>query len=600
MHSTSPLTASVQGTPIEMPPSWQDDGFRDTLPAILAAWARAHGTDPALTVLDHRGKPHARAGTLTWRELDRRTGDLAAFLRRTCRPGQRAALLMDQGADYVVALLGVIRAGLIAVPLFPPARGESCRQLANAVLDADPSVILTTSNLLGPTKSFVDEFRRAPVQLAAVDTLPPLRGGVPPCPEPGPDDLACLQYQAQAVGRASAVMFSQANLVAGARQAAGALGIRRGHNTSVSWLPLFEHLGLLLGLLTPLVAGIQTVLLHPSAFHDDPLNWLRALANYPGAVGAAPNAAYAFCVSRIALRDRAELRLHGVAALADVGDSVRPEVANRFTAAFAEYGLRPWVYRPCYGLVEATALVAATEGEHTETAFYRAQLALGRAVPTVPGEVDAVTLVAAGVPRRQQVCVVDTATRTPVPDGRVGEIWVSGPNVARGYWRRSEASTETFCVLLAGAAEAGEPCWWLRTGDLGVQYGGQLYVTGRVSDVLTVDGRSHYPQDVEATAESAHPAIAAHQVCAFTALFDDGPRAVLVAERATWVFVEELDEAEVAAAIRRAVAVEHGLALREVLLLGPGLLPRTPGGTAARARCRERYLAGGLGSGWQE
>ncbi|WP_162830345.1 AMP-binding protein [Amycolatopsis palatopharyngis] len=599
MQSTSPLTAADKDTTDDLPAAWTDDGFRDTLPAILTTWARGHGTDPALTVLDHRGRPHARTGTLNWRELDRRTGDLAAFLRRTCVPGQRAALLMDQGADYVVALLGVIRAGLIVVPLFPPVDGERDRQLENAIADSAPSVILTTANLLFSTRSFVDGIAPSPVQLAAVDTLPPLRGGVPPGPEPGPDDLACLQYDADAVGRASAVMFTQANLVAAARQAAGAFGVRRGRNTSVSWLPLFEHLGLLLGLLTPLVAGIRAVLLHPAAFQENPLNWLRALGEYPGAIGAAPNAAYGFCVSRTSVRDRAELRLHGVDALADVGEPVRPEIATRFTTTFAEYGLSQTALRPCYGIAEATGLVAAADGL-TETAFYRAQLALGRAVPAVPGDVDAVALVAVGVPRRQQVCVVDPATRTPVPDGSVGEIWVSGPNVARGYWRRSEASEETFCVLLAGAAEAGDPCWWLRTGELGVLSGGQLYVTGRVSEVLTVDGRSHFPQDVEATAESAHPAVAAHQVCAFTARFDDGPRAVLVAERANWVIAEELDEAEVAAAMRRAVAVEHGLALRDIVLLAPGLVPRTPGGTAARARCRERYLAGGLGPGQRE
>jgi hypothetical protein len=280
LPATSAPTASL---PVVRPGAGDlpDDRIRDTLPAILTSWARRYGTDPALTFLDHRASPHAQAATLTWGELDRGTGVLATFLRRTCRQGDRAALLMEQGTDYVVAFLGAIRAVLIAVPLFPTDQDDSWDQLANAMADAAPAVILTTASLLAPTRSFLDETARAPVQLAAIDTLPPLRGGVPQLSDPGPDDLACLQYEPGSVGRATAVMFSHANLVAGARQAAPALGVRRGHTTSVNWLPLFQHLGLMLGLVTPLVAGTQAVLMRSQAFHEDPLRWLHALADHP-------------------------------------------------------------------------------------------------------------------------------------------------------------------------------------------------------------------------------------------------------------------------------------------------------------------------------
>ncbi|MET8849267.1 AMP-binding protein [Amycolatopsis sp. NPDC004625] len=414
-----------------------------TLSKLLARRAAAAGDEPALTWSG------ARPITLTWAELDRRVTAVAAALRRVAEPGQRAAILIAPSPDCVVALLGVLRAGLVAIPAGPDRR-------ARVLADAQPSIVLATAATVTTTRRFLSTSDTCGHRVLAVDAVADA-----PFAEaaPAPDDVAYLQYP-------GGVMVTHANVVANARQAAQVLD----RPVVVTWLPPSDPLGLLLGVAVPIVTGRPAVLCERRA----------VLA---GAVEAAGT-------------------------LVSVDD---PDL-DRLRAVSG--GLRE-----CYVLAEATALVSC------------------------------------GRPAGQSVAIVGPDGRRR-PPGVAGEIWVSGPNVARGYWNRPEESARVFCAFLTGD---DEPRWWLRTGDLGVlDEAGELTVTGRG----LVAG--HHPQDLEATAEEAHPAIRPNAAAAFAVA---GQQAVVVLELVDGVVPPR---GEVERAVRHAVSARHGLTLRRVVVLPAG------------------------------
>jgi acyl-CoA synthetase (AMP-forming)/AMP-acid ligase II len=564
---------------------------------LLEKWAEQRGEQAAFTYLDYRKNSEGIASVLSWSELAHRVHAVSSWLRRSTRPGERAAILIDQGPEYLVAFLAALRAGLVAVPLYAPAGSGSVERLGPIVTDAMPHIALTTRDRITRVGKFLDRIEPPVRQIMAVDTIADELSGPTPA-DVGLDDLAYLQYTTDAAGHPIGVMVTHGNAVASAWQTVTALDAVPGHSVSVSWLPLWHDMGLVLTVAAPLLLGSRAVFLDPAAFLERPVRWLRALSGEPGAISAAPDFAFAYCANRIPDREKSALRLGEVSALVDIGEPVRPDALERFTGAFRGQGLKSGVLRSSYGLAEATMLVSATTTGHPprRARFSRKQLAMGRAVPATPGDRGTTALVSRGQPVSQLVRVVDPGPRTEVPEGRVGEIWVSGPNVGRGYWQRFEESAEMFCALLNDHGAAAEPRWWLRTGDLGVMLGGELFVTCRAEDLITVFGRNHYPQDVEETVESAHNAVRAHTVAAFTAPGDDPDdeeRPVIVvaeiAEPATGG-----DRRVVADVITSAVALHHGLPLHEVVLLPPGGAPRTATGRISRVGCREKYCSGAL------
>ncbi|GAA1982547.1 fatty acyl-AMP ligase [Amycolatopsis minnesotensis] len=560
----------------------------DTLPEALACWARRRGDRTALTYLDHRVTPLGAAATLTWRELDERVTTVASVLYGMSSPGDRAAILMAQGIEYVVAFLACLRAGLVAVPLFEPTMAA---RLGSVLADARPSLVLTTRDRFRAVRTFLDRDGRGPRQVIAVDGLAgaPVRHGVPVLP--GRDDPAYLQYTSGSTQSPSGVVLTHGNVMASAAQAARAYGAEPDRAMAVSWLPLFHDMGLVLAVAAPVYAGMAAVLMDPMAFLEKPVRWLHALAASPGAISAAPSFAYGYTASRISPADKASLDLGGVRALINGSEPVRAEVMDRFHDVFAECGLKPETHRSSYGLAEATVLVSVTApgAPPRRVRFDRARLGAGEAVLADADDPRASMLVSIGRPAGQEVVVVDPVRRTEVPPGKVGELWVSGPNVGQCYWRQPVRSCHTFGALLGGGPKSLR---WLRTGDLGVRFDGELYLTGRIKDLVIVDGRNHYPQDVEATAERAHPAIRPHALAAFGVPGPDGERMVVAVEHARWVDDEWLDPGELTGNVRVAVAREHGVAPYEVVVLPPDGLPRTTSGKVTRAGCRARYLAG--------
>ncbi|MGC7095648.1 fatty acyl-AMP ligase [Amycolatopsis lurida] len=550
----------------------------ETLATLLRHWAGRHGDEIAVTFLDYRTSEDGRAAFLTWRELDDRVSAVAARALELAEPGERAAVLVEQSADYVVAFLGALRAGLVAVPLFAPNLPGHAGRLTAVLADCDPRLALTTAPQLDQVAEFVDPKR---TELVAIDLVPRAREREWPVPDP--DDLAYLQYTSGSTRSPAGVMLSHRNVLANARQACEAYGAVTGHTTTVSWLPLFHDMGLVLGIAAPMVAGMAATLLDPVAFLESPGRWLRALSASPGAISAAPNFAYGYSASRVSDREKSYLELSRVVSLINGSEPVLPSTIAQFQAAFGECGLDPAVHRASYGLAEATVLVSVTESgkPSRQVSFDRDRLAAGMAVPSGGG--DSSTLVSCGYAAGQELRVVDPERRKAVPDGTVGEIWVRGENVGRGYWRNPKASEEVFGLRLDGTGG------WLATGDLGVLFDGELYVTGRRKDLVIVDGRNHYPQDIEQTVEE-HPAARRHSATAFAIPLDEGEAAVVVLERAK--NLEEANLAAAAEALRAEVATRHGLKLTDLVFLAPGEVPRTSSGKISRSSCRARYLDG--------
>jgi acyl-CoA synthetase (AMP-forming)/AMP-acid ligase II len=335
-----------------------------------------------------------------------------------------------------------------------------------------------------------------------------------------------------------------------------------------------------------------------------PVRWLELAAGNANAITAAPNFAYEYCAARISEGDIAPLDLSGVRAFINGAEPVRPDTLRRFAGRFSRCGLSSAVLVPAYGLAEATLYVASAAGRTPAriAAFDRDKLALGRLRPVPEDAPSAVVMASCGVPAGQHVAIVDPETSRPCPPGEVGEIWVNGPNVAPGYFvsrtlgpSDSGPSGQVFGAALAGGAGGLPAGGWLRTGDLGILDGGELFVTGRLKDLIVIDGRNHYPQDIEATVQTAHPMIRRDRLAAFAVEAGDGERVVVIAERANrGSAVTELTE--VARAVRGLVADRHGIRLHDFLLVRPGAVPRTSSGKISRSASRDRYLAGAFGT----
>ncbi|WP_430741788.1 fatty acyl-AMP ligase [Streptomyces sp. P13-3-3] len=553
-------------------------------PAVLLTdrlrhWAEHSAHRPAVTYVaypapDSAGVHH----TLSWQGLDARARAVAGLLHGTARPGDRVALLLPQGLDYTAAFLGCLYAGVIAVPLFTPDLAGHGGRLAAVLDDCEPAHVLTD----GPSREQVERVTGGRLPVTAVDTLP--QG--PPAtelPRPAPDDVAYLQYTSGSTRSPAGVMVTHANVVANARQAVAAFDAAPGRNTTVGWLPLFHDMGLVLSVAAPVHAGFASVLLDPVAFLERPVRWLRLLGRYPGTVSAAPNFAYDYCVTRVGADEAAGLRLDRVAALLNGSEPVRPATLERFLDAFGPAGLAAEALCPAYGLAEATVFVTADRRDEPPLTLEcdAGALAEGRVEVRAGGTA---RLTTCGRPVGQEVRVADPESGTVLDEGRVGEIQVRGPNVGTGYWKQSERSAETF--------RDG----WLHTGDLGALHDGRLLVTGRLKDLIVVDGRNHYPQDVEETVQAALDVVRRDRLAAFTVPRDeDGPEdLVVVAEVRRGTAADGAQTRESLARARAAVAARHGLRLAELVLVEAGMVPRTSSGKVARAACRERLLSGAL------
>ncbi|WP_327314053.1 fatty acyl-AMP ligase [Streptomyces sp. NBC_01235] len=575
------------------------------LPEYVRHWAETAPDRRAFTFVDHPA-PHVRGvhRTLTWRRLDLRVRALAARLAEEAAPGARVALLCPQGSEYVTAFLATLAAGLVAVPLYPPGLPGHGDRLSAVLADARPAAVVTTSRALDEVREFC---AGAAMTIAAADQVPDAAAEDWRPVVPDDTAVAYLQYTSGSTRTPAGVEITHANVVANARQALTAYGADDRPITCVGWLPLYHDMGLVLSVAAPVTRGLLSVLMDPVAFLHEPVRWLRLLAAHPRAVSAAPNFAYDYCASAVTGAQKEGLRLDGVAALINGSEPVRPGTADAFHAAFAAQGLAPDTHCPSYGLAEATVFVSAARPWEPLRRFAldRDALATGKALPARPDDATAVLLAGCGTPAGQQVRIADPVSRAALSEGEVGEIWVRGPNVGRGYRNQDRLTERVFGAAFADAAgdtadDAHGSGGWLRTGDLGTVLDGQLIVTGRLKDLIVVDGRNHYPQDVEATVQEAHPAVRRDRLAAFAVAGPEGERVAVVAEHVRSTGLAGIDVPALVRAVRAAVSARHGLRLADVVLVEPGTVPRTSSGKVSRSLTRERYLAGAYAAGTAE
>jgi amino acid adenylation domain-containing protein len=540
---------------------------------------------------------------LTYGDLDRRARGLGAALQRLGATGERALLLYPPGLDYIAAFFGCLYGGAVAVPAYPPRPNRPSPRVRSILENAAPRVILTTSalrsklaNLLpvpARTEWVVTDDPRYPAAGAAdlVALAEEWRD-----PGAGPATLAFLQYTSGSTAAPKGVMLCHANLLHNLELIRARFAQTERERT-VIWLPPYHDMGLIGGILEPLYAGYPVTLLSPQAFLQQPVRWLRAISHTHATTSGGPNFAYELCVQKVSPEQRRELDLSSWSLAFNGAEPIRPETLERFAAAFSSCGFRREAFFPCYGLAEATLLVSAgrrLEGPHVRS-FATAELELHRARPTDAGA-DARPLVGCGLAMSSQpgypvVRIVGPESSEPCAPGEVGEIWVAGPGVAQGYWRQPEETARVFGARLAGLeGEVAGP--FLRTGDLGFVADGELFVTGRLKDLIILRGRNHYPQDIELTVERSHAALRPGCGAAF-AVEREGEERLVVAVEVQREHRHD-DAAGIIAAIRRAIADEHEVTPDAVVLLKPATLPRTSSGKVQRHACRAAYLAGDL------
>jgi acyl-CoA synthetase (AMP-forming)/AMP-acid ligase II len=577
-----------------MPAATERDRFAvpglSSLAGLLRRRAAMQPENRAYVALSDRGGEEA---SVTFAELEQRAADLACRIAARAEPGERALLLCPTGVDFMVGFFGCLLAGVIAVPLMLPRRQSSRDTTGGIVRDCRPRLALAPARLIAGDKGdLVGRIAEPGLHWLAVDDKAETPSARLALPEPRPDDIAFLQYTSGSTSAPKGVMVSHANLLANLEMIRLACGHTQA-STHVCWMPLYHDMGLILNALQALYIGALCVLLAPVAFLQRPHLWLRAIHDYRAEVAGGPNFAFDLCVDRHRPDQLAGIDL-SCWKLAVVGaEPVRAPTLRRFAETFRPFGFDPKSLWPGYGMAEATLLISG--GRRGAGPIVRHQSRAGllahEAVPPA-NPADAQPVVGCGrTLAGERIAIVDPETRARLAPGRVGEIWAKGANVAQGYWHNPAASAGVFGAAIAGEDEGA----WLRTGDLGfLDKTGELFITGRLKDVIIIRGANHYPQDIEDTVQGCDPALRRHGGAAFT--IDDDERTEKL------VIVQEVERTErhriaadaLVARIREAVVNEHEIVPSAIALLRPGALPKTTSGKIQRARARQLWLEDGL------
>ena len=536
-------------------------------------------------------------------ELAARVDALAAHMLEHAAPGQRALLLYPAGIDFIVAFLACLAAGIHAVPAAPAHRPRDAARLEALLADAAPALVLCAP----------DAHAGCAWALARAGCAAPLlRGsgtqGSAALPRPAPDAVAFLQYTSGSTGQPKGVEVTHANIAANIAAIGSAFGFRP-ETVMVSWLPPFHDMGLIGSIAAPLMLGFRSVLMAPGSFLRRPAAWLEALTRYRATCSGGPNFAWDLCLRRVTNAQTAQFDLSSLELLYNGAEPVRAATLEAFMQAFGPCGLRREALFPCYGMAEATLLVAGGPRGRAPRLLALDAAALERGAVSEtragkpPGQAGSRLLVSCGpCAPGVALAVVDPARGVPVVDGEIGELWIAGPGVARGYHARPQDSARSFGLRIADAPAQLQGARWLRSGDLGFVRGGEVYITGRRKDVIVVHGRKIHAQDVEALAERAGPELAPNSCAAFALDGEGGERLALVVE-ATRALARNSDVDAparnsdldaLARAIRAEVTAGTGVALQLLAFVAPGVFPRTTSGKVQRARCKELLQRGAL------
>jgi acyl-CoA synthetase (AMP-forming)/AMP-acid ligase II len=531
----------------------------------------------------------AEQEALTYGELDEAARAIAAVLQGQGALGERAFLLYPPGLSFIKAFFGCLYAGVVAIPL--PVVKRSLPRLQAVARDARASLLLTDAR----TRPLLEEDARLP-EFEAMRWIVTDEGTSSPDawepPNVGGSTLAYLQYTSGSTATPKGVMVTHGNLVRHCAHMEQAWGYSP-DGASVTWVPHFHDYGLVDGIIEPLFVGIPCYVMSPAAFYMRPVRWLQAISRYRATHTQGPNSGYDHCLRRRRPEQLEGLDLGCWRTASNGGEPVRPDTVRGFVAALEPYGFRREAFYPSFGLAEATLLVSTKRHDQSPVIRSLDAEALGKhsAVEVAPGSARSVReVVSCGPPiGTLKVVIADPQTRHRLADGAVGEIWVSDPSLAVGYWENAAETERTFGARLADTGEGP----FMRTGDLGFLRDGELSVTGRIKDVIIIRGRNHYPQDIELTVERCHAALRPGHGAAFS-VEKDGEEKLVVVQDVERTHLRSVVVEDVVGDIREAVAEAHELQVHAVVLTKPGTVPRTSSGKVRRAACRALFLEGTL------
>ena len=530
--------------------------------------------------------------SLTYQQLNEKAKAIAFVLQDRDATGQRALLLYQPGLDFITAFLGCLYAGVVAVPVYPPRANRSIERLRAIVADAEATFALTTQIIEEQVASkFSEHHATEKIRFIATDTVGLDWAKGWQYRAISSTDLAFLQYTSGSTGKPKGVMVSHGNLIANSNTIERCFGNKREH-TLVSWLPPYHDMGLIGSIIQPAYVGSSMYLMAPVTFLQRPYRWLQAISRYQGQTNGGPNFAYDLCVDRVTPEQKATLDLSCWELAFSGAEPVRAETLDRFSKYFSDCGFKRRAFYPCYGMAESTLMITGSDrqSEPVSITVDSKELEFNQAV--ISDNEDSTTLVSSGRNAiGQSIVIANTKTLNKCPDGEIGEIWVKSDSVARGYWNRPQLSEYSFNAVLADSQEAG----WLRTGDLGFLQQEELFVTGRLKDLIIIRGRNYYPQDIELTVDNSHEAIRAGNTAAVAAEIAGEERLVVTTEIKRTA-LRKLNVEEVTKAIRSAIAQSHELQTHAIVLLKTGSIPKTSSGKIQRHACKAGYLDGSLNS----
>ncbi|MGF1478090.1 MAG: fatty acyl-AMP ligase [Cyanophyceae cyanobacterium] len=573
-QSREPLSADVQYS---------------TLVELLRGRARHQSERHAYTFLIDGKKASA---PLTYGELDRQARAIAAHLQQHQAQGERALLLYPQGLEMVAAFCGCLYTGAIAIPVPPPESGRLKRtlpRLRSIVKDAQATFALTTGRILSLVENVRDEFpefdqmrwldtEQLDLTLAEQWQEPPL----------DKDTLAYLQYTSGSTSTPKGVMLSHFNLMHHAAYLQKACGYEP-ESVTTCWMPYFHDYGLVEGIMVPLYNGTPCYLMSPFSFIKRPVQWLRNITHFGVTHSQAPNFAYDQCVRRVKPKQLAELNLSGWQAAGNAAEPINPKVMEQFVETFAPCGFSWSAFAPAYGLAEFTLLVSSKPKGQTPVLLNVDAAAIERdKIVSVSAE-EGRTIAGCGhLVGNTQVAIVHPDSHRRCAEDEVGEIWVSDPSVTQGYWQRPEETARTFQAMIKDTGEGP----FLRTGDLGFLKDGELFITGRIKDLIIIRGTNHYPQDIEWTVQNLHSALRPDYGAAFS-IQDRGAEQLVVVQEVERR-AENIEADQLIADIRQEIAEQHELQVYAVVLAKPGNILKTASGKIQRRACRHNFLTGQL------
>lgn len=556
---------------------------------LLEMRAALAPTDIALRFLSDRGKVEAELSFASLRE--RAIAVAEDLVARGAKPRDRAVLAFPPGLEFLIAWFGCLYANVIAVPMMPPRRASARDSSENIIGDCKPRFGFTSRSFV-IRDEMIARFAEFAIDWIMLDIATAQEPAGDKLPAPAPSDIAFLQYTSGSTASPKGVIVSHANLIANLDMIRIGFG-NTPQSTYVSWVPLFHDMGLILNVLEAIYIGVPCILVSPVSFLQRPLVWLRAISDFKAEVAGGPNFAFDHCVSRFQEKQMEGVDLSSWKVAINAAEPVRTGTLQRFAETFAPYGFDPHAFYPCYGMAEAT--VWMTGGTRRQDVKIKKVSKAGLQALMIDAPVDdtdAQSVVGCGLAGTgSKIAIVDHETMARLPAGRIGEIWGRGPHIAQGYWEKPEATSETFGAMISSETEGP----WLRTGDLGfLDEDGELYIAGRIKDIIIIRGRNYYPQDIEHTVQLTDEALRPGFGAAFTIVENEEQEKLVIVQEVERTQRHRADLADVAGTIREAVAEAHDLSVHRIILVPPGVVPKTTSGKIQRRLTRQLWQDGAL------